>query len=70
MSKKYTRKAYLLDEDVLIEGYVCKRIFYPNKGIQCGFSYQKTNTKDVNKILFYSLADASKKLGKVEVVTE
>lgn len=70
MKNEYRRKAYLLDDDILLEGYVAKRKFYPNKGIPCGFSYQIIRKKDINKILFYSLADASKTLGKISVVTE
>lgn len=53
MKNIYKRKAWLLDEDVYIEGYTSKRKFYPNKGIQCGFSYQKFTKKDIGKIIFY-----------------
>jgi len=54
MKKIYKRKAYLLDDDILLEGYVSKRKFYPNRGIQCGFSYQIIRKKDIGKILFYN----------------
>lgn len=54
MKKNYKRKAYLLDDDILLEGYVCERKFYPNKGIQCGFSYQIIRKRDIGKILFYN----------------
>lgn len=53
MKNIYKRKAWLLDDNLYLEGYVSKRKFYPKKGIQCGFSYQKINKKDIGKILFF-----------------
>lgn len=54
MKSIYKRKAYLLDEDILIEGYTAKGKFYPNYGVQCGFSYQIIRKKDIGKEVFYS----------------
>jgi len=58
----YERKAWLVDDDVLLGGYVTKRKFYPNDG-GCGFSYQKTHKKDIGKILFYDREVAIYKTG-------
>jgi hypothetical protein len=53
MKKIYKRKAWLLDDDVLLTGYTAKHKFVPdNKG--CGFSYQEIQKKDIGKILFYN----------------
>lgn len=53
MKNEYKKKAWLLDDGVYLEGYVSKKKFYPNKNIQCGFSYQIIKKKDIGKILFY-----------------
>lgn len=53
MKNIYKRKAWLIDDGVLIEGYTTKRKFVPNS-FGCGFSYQKIHKKDIGKILFYN----------------
>lgn len=58
MKTNYKRKAWYLDEDVLLEGYVDKYGFHPNKTIQCGFDLQKVSKRDIGKTLFYNLDDA------------
>ena len=69
MKNIYKRKAYLLDEDILIEGYTAKGKFYPNYGVQCGFSYQIIKRKDIGKEIFYSDEQIKKAgLGELEVV--
>ncbi|WP_242851692.1 hypothetical protein [Clostridium botulinum] len=53
MKNIYKRKAWLLYDGILLEGYTSKRRFIPNnKG--CGFSYQEIRKKDIGKILFYN----------------
>lgn len=59
MKKIYKRKAWLLDDGILLEGYVSKRKFVPNdKG--CGFSYQEVKKKDIGDILFYDKEEVLK----------
>ena len=53
--KIYKRRAWLLDDGVLLEGYTAKRKFYPEFSCLCGFSYQKIRKKDIGKILFYDI---------------
>lgn len=65
MKKTYKKKAWLIDEDIILDGYVVKRKFIPNnKG--CGFSYQKINKKDIGKILFYDKQDALRRISKMK----
>lgn len=64
MKSSYKRKAYYLDEDVLLEGSVDKYGFKPDDGIQCGFSRQKVSKKNVGKVLFYNSRSAYHKLSK------
>ncbi len=48
MKNIYKRKAWLLDDGILLEGYTSKRGFIPNnKG--CGFSYQEIKKKRYRK---------------------
>lgn len=68
MKKRYRRKAWYLDEDVLLEGYTDKRGFHPNFGIQCGFGTQKFARKMVGKEIFYNLKEAHRICGNVEVM--
>lgn len=59
MKNIYKRKAWLLDDGILLEGYTSKRGFIPNnKG--CGFSNQEIRKKDIGKILFYSKEEVIK----------
>lgn len=58
MKSNYKRKAYYLDEDVLLEGVVDKYGFKPDDAVQCGFSRQKVSKNDVGKILFYDSRSA------------
>lgn len=68
MKSRYKRKAWYLDEDVLLEGYTDKRGFHPNKNIQCGFGTQGFNKKMINKEIFYNLNLAFIVCGDVDVV--
>ncbi|MGL4571713.1 MAG: hypothetical protein ACRCVJ_11690 [Clostridium sp.] len=52
MLNKYKRQAKLLDDGVMIDGYVSKRKFYPSNK-SCGFSFQKFNKNDIDKIIFF-----------------
>lgn len=52
MKKKYIRKALLVDDGFILDGYTSKRKFYPN-GFDAGFSYQKFRKKDIGKIILY-----------------
>lgn len=59
MKKLYKRKAWLLDDRILIEGYTTKRRFIPNnKGV--GFSYEKIHVRDIGMILFYNKEQVEK----------
>ena len=62
MKTIYKKEAWLLDDDILIHGYVDKWGFHPQKDIVCGFDSQKINKKDKGKTLFYRLGDALSKL--------
>lgn len=62
MRNFYVRKAWLVDDGVLLGGYVTKRKFYPDDG-GCGFSYQEILRKDIGKILFYDKGIAVSKTG-------
>lgn len=46
------RKAWLLDDNIFISGYIDKGVFTP-KNKCCGFSSQIIYTKDIGKIIFY-----------------
>lgn len=61
MKKMYKRRAWLLDDGILLEGYTTKRWFFPND-FGCGFSCQKIRKKDIGSILFYN-EDQVKKMG-------
>ena len=63
MRNRYKRDAWLLDDDILLHGYVDKRGFHPEKGLPCGFGLQIVNKKSKNKIWFHSLNTAMKKTG-------
>ena len=62
MRNFYEREAWLIDDGVLLGGFVIKRKFYPNDG-GCGFSYQKIHRKDIGKILFFNEQEAIGKTG-------
>lgn len=63
MKSMYKRKAWLLDEGVLVEGYTAKKRFYPND-FGCGFSSQKFKKRDIGLIIFYDKKNANKTLYK------
>lgn len=68
MKNLYKRKAWCLDEDVLIAGYVDKYGFHANS-LALGWNLQKINKKMINKEIFYNLENAKKILGNdVEIV--
>lgn len=59
MRNNCKRKAWLLDDGILLEGYTLKRRFIPSyKG--CGFDYQEICSKDIGKILFYDKEEVIK----------
>lgn len=60
MRNYYKRKAWLVDDGILLKGYVINRKFYPYNG-GCGFSYQEIRIKDIGKILFYNKEEAVSK---------
>ena len=60
---KHKKKTWILDEDILIEGYKDKYGFHPNPGIQCGWGLQKINKDMINKTIFYSLDKAFEVVG-------
>lgn len=66
MRKK--KECWLLDEDYLIHGYKDKYGFHPDKGIQCGFSYQILRRKEVNKVYFLSKEKGEEYLKKIGVI--
>ena len=61
MKTIYKKEAWLLNDDILIHGYVDKWGFHPQKEVVCGFDLQKINKKDKGKSLFYRLGDAHNK---------
>ena len=68
MKKLYKRKAWCLDEDVLIEGHVDKYGFHA-KSLALGWNFQKVNKKMINNIIFYNLEIAKKKFGNdIEII--
>lgn len=64
MKNIYKRKAWLLNDDIILEGYTAKRKFFP-KDFECGFSYQRVHKSDIGKILFYDREEARKKIWNV-----
>lgn len=67
MKSRYKRKAWYLDENILLEGYTDKRGFHPNRDIQCGFGSQGFGVKSIGKEIFYSLDEAIKVCGEIEI---
>lgn len=68
MKNLYKRKAWCLDEDVLVTGYVDKYGFHTNS-LALGWNLQKINKRMINKEIFYNLENAKKILGNnVEIV--
>lgn len=63
------KKAWLLDEDVFLYGYIEKDIFYPCSK-KCGFDCQKIAKRDIGNIIFYSMDEAIGKYGKLPVIEE
>lgn len=55
---KHSKKAWLVDDDVILPGYKDKYGFHPDRGIRCGFDCQKLRKKDKNVIYFTSLEKA------------
>lgn len=52
MKNSYKRQAWLLDDGLLLAGYVAKHKFIPDDK-RCGFSSQIIRKKDVGRIIFY-----------------
>ena len=61
MKKNYKRKAWLIDNGVILEGFTLKRKFYPNS-FKCGFSYHKFNMRDIGKTIFFNKIEAEQKI--------
>lgn len=69
MKTTYERKAWYLDEDILIPGYVDKRGFHPNPEIHCGFDIQKFNKKMIGKRIFFDLETAKIILKNIKIAS-
>lgn len=69
MKSRYKRKAWYLDDGILLEGNVDKRGFHPNQGVGCGFGTQEINKKMIGVEIFFDLDEALRVCGKLEVVT-
>ena len=69
MKSIYMRKAWYLDEVVLIEGWVDKYGYHPAYGIPCGFGLIKIAKRTMmNKLLFFDLKKAKQKYPNAAVV--
>ena len=64
MSKK---KAWYLDEDILLEGVAVGDRFYPNTKL-CGFDIQEFDDAMVNREIFYDLEKAIAVCGNILVI--
>ena len=65
----YRKKAWYLNEDVLIEGWVDKYGYHPAYGIPCGFGLVKITRKSMlNKFLFFDLAAAKQMYPSAAVI--
>ena len=64
MSKK---KAWYLDEDILLEGFVLENKFYPNTRL-CGFDIQEFDENMIDREIFFDLQKAIAVCGNVLVV--
>jgi hypothetical protein len=63
------KKAWYLDEDVLLEGTVERNSFFPEDGgWYCGFSRQDFEPEDVGVTVFFDLAEALARCGDVPVI--
>jgi len=69
MKNRYKRKAWYLDEDVLLEGYTDKRGFHPDN-FACGFGTQGFTKVMIGKEIFFDLDEALRVCGNVEVITK
>lgn len=61
------KKAWYLDEDILLEGVVVGNEFYPNTRL-CGFDIQEFDETMVNREIFFELEKAIAVCGDVPVV--
>jgi len=62
MKNLYKRRAWLVDDGILLTGYVAKCKFYPYS-FGCGFSYQIIRKKDIGNILFFDKQESISKTG-------
>ena len=69
MKNRYKRKAWYLDEDVLIEGCADKRGFHPGYGIPCGFGLVIFTKRMIGKEIFFDLNEALRVCGDVDVAS-
>ena len=62
------KKAWYLDEDVLLEGTLEGEWFYPHSMYACGFSAQKIWHDDVGKTIFFDVNSALAVCGEVPII--
>ena len=62
------RKAWYLDEDILLEGFVLENEFYPNTKL-CGFDIQGFDEDMIDRDLFFDLQKAIAVCGDIPVVS-
>jgi hypothetical protein len=61
MRSIYKKRAWLIDDGIVLSGYTSKHKFFPDS-FGCGFSYQKFRKKDIGNIVFYDETSALKKI--------
>lgn len=63
------KKAWYLDDGILLEGSVLGNKFYPDSKL-CGFDFQEFDDNMINKEIFYDLEKAVFVCGNVPVIKE
>lgn len=61
------RKAWYLDDGILIEGFVLGNQFYPNTKL-CGFDVQEFDNSRVDREVFFDLQKAIVVFGHLPIV--
>lgn len=67
---KHKKKAYYLDNGIIIPGIKDKYGFHPDKNIPCGFSLQIIYPKDIGTVLFYDLQKLNDYLTKHNITAK
>ncbi len=67
--QKEKKTAWLLDEDVLLEGKVSRNCFFSNTKL-CGFGLQYFDKEDIDSILFFDLQKAIDVCGDIPVIKD